>query len=31
MVAYVMQYEETEIALEPDVAKDIYVWKTRQD
>lgn len=29
--AYVVQCEETEIALEPDVAKNIYVWKTRQD
>jgi DtxR family transcriptional regulator, Mn-dependent transcriptional regulator len=26
--AYVVQCEETEIALEPDVAKNIYVWQT---
>jgi DtxR family transcriptional regulator, Mn-dependent transcriptional regulator len=26
--AYVVQCEETEIALEPDVAKNIYVWKS---
>jgi DtxR family Mn-dependent transcriptional regulator len=25
--AYVVQSEETEIALEPDVAKNIYVWR----
>jgi hypothetical protein len=25
--AYVVQCEETEIALEPDVAKNIYVWQ----
>jgi DtxR family transcriptional regulator, Mn-dependent transcriptional regulator len=29
--AYVIQCEETEIALEPDVAKNIYVWQTPQD
>ncbi len=29
--AYVIQCEETEIALEPEVAQNIYVWKTRQE
>ena len=29
--AYVVQCEETEIALEPDVAKNIYVWHTPQE
>jgi DtxR family transcriptional regulator, Mn-dependent transcriptional regulator len=29
--AYVVQCEETEIALEPEVAQNIYVWKTRQE
>ncbi len=29
--AYVVQCEETEIALEPDVAKNIYVWQTPKD
>ncbi len=29
--AYVLQCEETEIALEPDVAQNIYVWHTPQD
>jgi DtxR family transcriptional regulator, Mn-dependent transcriptional regulator len=29
--AYVIQCDETEIALEPDVAKNIYVWQTRQE
>jgi DtxR family transcriptional regulator, Mn-dependent transcriptional regulator len=29
--AYVVQCEETEIALEPEVAKNIYVWQTRQE
>jgi len=29
--AYVVQCEETEIALEPDVAKNIYVWQTPQE
>jgi DtxR family Mn-dependent transcriptional regulator len=29
--AYVVQCEETEIALEPEVAKNIYVWKTIPD
>jgi DtxR family transcriptional regulator, Mn-dependent transcriptional regulator len=29
--AYVIQCEETEIALESDVAKNIYVWQTPQD
>jgi DtxR family Mn-dependent transcriptional regulator len=29
--AYVVQCEETEIALESDVAKNIYVWQTRQE
>ena len=28
--AYVVQCEETEIALEPEVAKNIYVWQTKQ-
>jgi DtxR family transcriptional regulator, Mn-dependent transcriptional regulator len=28
--AYVIQCEETEIALEPEVAKNIYVWQTTQ-
>jgi DtxR family transcriptional regulator, Mn-dependent transcriptional regulator len=28
--AYVVQCEETEIALEPEVAKNIYVWQTTQ-
>ena len=27
--AYVVQCEETEIALEPEVAKNIYVWQTK--
>jgi DtxR family Mn-dependent transcriptional regulator len=27
--AFVVQCEETEIALEPDVAKNIYVWQTK--
>jgi hypothetical protein len=26
--AYVVQCEETEIALEPEVAQNIYVWNT---
>jgi DtxR family Mn-dependent transcriptional regulator len=29
--AYVVLCEETEIALEPDVAKNIYVWQTPQE
>jgi DtxR family transcriptional regulator, Mn-dependent transcriptional regulator len=29
--AYVVQCEETEIALEPEVAKNIYVWQTREE
>ena len=29
--AYVVQCEETEIALEPEVAKNIYVWQTPQE
>jgi len=29
--AYVVQCEETEIALEPEVAKNIYVWHTPQE
>ncbi len=29
--AYVVQCEETEIALEPDVARNIYVWKTPKE
>jgi DtxR family transcriptional regulator, Mn-dependent transcriptional regulator len=29
--AYVVQCDETEIALEPEVAQNIYVWKTRQE
>jgi DtxR family transcriptional regulator, Mn-dependent transcriptional regulator len=29
--AYVVQCEETEIALEPEVAQNIYVWQTRQE
>jgi DtxR family transcriptional regulator, Mn-dependent transcriptional regulator len=29
--AYVVQCEETEIALEPDVAQNIYVWQTPQE
>jgi DtxR family transcriptional regulator, Mn-dependent transcriptional regulator len=29
--AYVVQCEETEIALEPDVAQNIYVWQTPKD
>jgi DtxR family transcriptional regulator, Mn-dependent transcriptional regulator len=29
--AYVVQCEETEIALEPGVAKNIYVWQTPQE
>jgi DtxR family Mn-dependent transcriptional regulator len=29
--AYVVQCEETEIALEPDVAKNIHVWQTPQE
>jgi DtxR family transcriptional regulator, Mn-dependent transcriptional regulator len=29
--AYVVQCEETEIALEPDVAKNIYVWQTPKE
>jgi DtxR family Mn-dependent transcriptional regulator len=29
--AYVVQCEETEIALEPEIARNIYVWQTRQE
>jgi DtxR family Mn-dependent transcriptional regulator len=29
--AYVVQCEETEIALEPDVARNIYVWRTPRE
>lgn len=29
--AYVVQCEETEIALEPEIAKNIYVWRTPQE